>query len=81
MMQSIEEHKGNPKGEAAVMPVGEPRKRHRVQNLAAERRQKMKERTRGKSGSRRKFAAACRKVSHRAKMAWRKRKLVRIGTQ
>jgi hypothetical protein len=34
MMLSIEEHQEIPKGEAAVMSVGELRKRHRVQNLA-----------------------------------------------
>jgi hypothetical protein len=48
MMQSIEEHPDISKGEAAVMPVGEPRKWRRIRNVAAERRQKMKERTRGK---------------------------------
>jgi hypothetical protein len=36
MMQSIEERQEIPKEEAAVMPVGEPRKRRRVYNLAAE---------------------------------------------
>jgi hypothetical protein len=36
----------------------------------------MKERTRGNSGSRRK-SAGCRKVFRSAKVAWRKRKLVR----
>jgi hypothetical protein len=36
MMQSIEEHQEIPKEDAAVMPVGEPRKQHRVCNLAAE---------------------------------------------
>jgi hypothetical protein len=77
MMQSIEEHQENPKGEAAVMPVGGPRKRRKVRNLAAERRQKRKERTRGYIGSRRKLAAACRKVSRRAKVARRKRNLFR----
>jgi hypothetical protein len=41
-MQSIEEHQDIPKGEAAVMPVGEPRKRRKVCNLAAELRQKRK---------------------------------------
>jgi hypothetical protein len=76
-MQSTEEHQEIPKGEAAAMPVGEPRKRRRVRNLAAERRQKRKERTRGNRGSRRKSAAACRKVSRRAKVAWHKRNLVR----
>jgi hypothetical protein len=49
MMQSTEEHQEIPKGEAAMMPVGEPRKRRRVQSLAAERHQKWKERTWGKS--------------------------------
>jgi hypothetical protein len=64
------------------MPDGEPRKRRRVCNLATERGHNRKERTRGKSGYRRKSAAACRKVSRRAKVAWRKRKLVRrTGTQ
>jgi hypothetical protein len=82
MMQSTEEHQEIPKGEAAVMQVGEPRKRYKIRNLAAERRQKRKERTGGNRGSRRKSAAACRKVSRRAKVAWRKRKLVRrSGTQ
>jgi hypothetical protein len=42
MMQSTEEHQEIPKGEAAVMPVGEPRKRRRVRSLAGERRQKRK---------------------------------------
>jgi hypothetical protein len=63
MMQSKGEHQEITKGEAAVMPVGEPRKRRRVCNLAAERRQKRKERTRGYRGSRRKSAAACKRVS------------------
>jgi hypothetical protein len=72
MMQSTEEHQEITKGEAAVMLVGEPRKRCRVRNLAAERCQKRKERTRGNRGSRRKSAAACRKVSHRAKVVWHK---------
>jgi hypothetical protein len=67
MMQSIKENQEIPKGEAAVMPVGEPRKRRRVRNLAAEGRRKRKERTRGYRGSRKKSAAACRKVSCRAK--------------
>jgi hypothetical protein len=48
MMQSIEEHQENPKGEAAVMPVGGLRKRCRVCNLAMECHQKRKERTWGK---------------------------------
>jgi hypothetical protein len=58
MVQFTEDHQEIPNGEAAVMAVGEPMKRHRVRNPAAERRQKMKERTQEKSGSRRKSAAA-----------------------
>jgi hypothetical protein len=82
MMQTTEEHQEIPKGEAAVMPVGEPRKRCRVRSLAAERGQKRKERTRGNRGSRRKSAAACRKVSHCARVAWHRKSVVRnIGTQ
>jgi hypothetical protein len=81
-IESVMEQQEIPKEEAAVMPVREPRKRRRVRNLSAERRQKMKERTRGKSGPRKKSAAACRKVSRHAKVTWQKRKLVRrIGTQ
>jgi hypothetical protein len=77
LMQSIKEHQDNPKGEAAVMPMGEPRKRRRVRNLDAERRQKNKGRTRENGGSRRKLAAACKKVSRRTKVAWQKRNLFR----
>jgi hypothetical protein len=65
-----------------VTPVGEPRKRRRVQNLAAERRQKRKENTQGNRGSRKKLATTCRKVSRCAKVAWRKRNLLRkVQTQ
>jgi hypothetical protein len=82
MMQSAEEHQEFTKKDAAVIPVGEPRKRRRVRNLAAERRQKQKERIRTTCESRRKSAATCRKVYRRAKVAWRKRNLIRkSGTQ
>jgi hypothetical protein len=74
MMQSTEEHHEIPKGEAAVMPVGGPRKRRRVCNLAAERLQKMKDRTQGYCGSRRELAAACGKVSRCAKVARHKKR-------
>jgi hypothetical protein len=63
MMQSIEEHQEISKEEITVMSVGELRKRRRVCNLAAERRQKRNERTWGNRGCRRKSAAACRKMS------------------
>jgi hypothetical protein len=69
MMHAIEEHQGIPKEDTTLMPVVESRKRHRVQNSATEHHQKRKERTRGISGSRRKSAAAGRKVSCRAKVA------------
>jgi hypothetical protein len=82
MMQSTEEHQEIPKGEAAVMPVGEPRKRCRVRSMAAERCQKREERTWGNNGSRRKSAATCRKVSRCARVAWHRKSVVRkIGTQ
>jgi hypothetical protein len=82
MMQSIEEHQEIPKGEDAVMPVGEPRKRRRVRNLATERRQKQKERIRTSCESKSRSTVACRKVSRHAKVAWRKRNLFRtVQTQ
>jgi hypothetical protein len=74
-MESLTEHEKIPTEDAVVMAVGGPRKRLRVRNLAAERRQKRKERSRGNSGSRRKSAAACSKVPRHAKVAWRKRNL------
>jgi hypothetical protein len=69
-MESVMEQQEIPKEDTTVMLVGEPRKQRRVCNLAAERRQKRKERTQGNHESRRKLAAACRKMSHCAKVAW-----------
>jgi hypothetical protein len=77
IMQSKEEHQEIPKEDAAGMPVGEPRKRCRVCNLAAEHRQKRKERTRGNRGSRKELAVTHRKVLRRAKAAWCKRNIAR----
>jgi hypothetical protein len=77
MMQSIEEHQEIPKEDAAVMPIGELRKRRRVCNLASERCQKRKEKTRGYRGFRRKSAAACKRVFCRAIEAWCKRNIAR----
>jgi hypothetical protein len=71
--QSVGEHQEVLKEEAAIMPVGEPRKRRRNRNLAVERRQKPKERTRGYCGSRNRVTIADRKVSLRAAVAWRRR--------
>jgi hypothetical protein len=67
--ESVMEHQEILKEDAAVMPVREPRKRRRAQNLGVECRQKRKERTWGNRGPRRKSAAACRKVSRCAKVA------------
>jgi hypothetical protein len=79
--ESIKEQQEIYKEDAAVMPVGEPVKQHRFCNLAMEHHQKRKERTWGYRGSRRKSAAA-RKVSRRAKVAWRKSNLFRnVQTQ
>jgi hypothetical protein len=61
----------------AMMPVGEPRKRRRGGKLIAGRRGKPKKLNRRNCGSRKKLAAACRKVSRYATVAWRKRKLFR----
>jgi hypothetical protein len=77
MMLTIEEYQEIPKRDTAGMPVGGPRKRRRVRNLVEECRQKMRERTQGNYGSRRNSAVACRKVFRRAKVAWRKRNLIR----
>jgi hypothetical protein len=77
MMQSAEEHQEFPKEDAAVMPVRGLKKRRRDRNLAAGRRQKPKKRIRASCESKRRSAAACRKVSRRARVAWRKRNVVR----
>jgi hypothetical protein len=70
MMQPMEEHQGILKEDAVVMPVGEPRKQHRVWKLAAKHRQKIKDRTRAIHGYRK-------KVSRHATVAWRKRNITR----
>jgi hypothetical protein len=63
--------------DAAVKSSGTMKKRQWGQQLAAERHGEPKELTRGNCGSRRKLAAACRKVSRRARVAWRKRNIDR----
>jgi hypothetical protein len=77
MTQSIEEHQDVPNEDVTVMPVKGLKKRRRVWKSTAERRGEPKELNQGNCGSRRKLDAACRKVSHRATVAWRKRKLFR----
>jgi hypothetical protein len=63
-MESESEHREVPKEDAIVKPVKGRKKRH-------------KELTRGDCGSRRKLAAACRKVSRHAEVARRKRNVFR----
>jgi hypothetical protein len=64
------------------MPVGGLKKRRRDRNLAAGRRQRPKRRIQASCESKRKLAAACRKITRRATVAWRKRKVFRrIGTE
>jgi hypothetical protein len=76
-MQSESEHREVPKEYAAVKPVRGRKKRHRGRHLAAGRRGEPKELAQGDCGSRRKLAAACRKVSCRARVAWHRRNIVR----
>jgi hypothetical protein len=71
-MQSMEEHQEIPMEDAAVMPVEGLRKRRRDRNLAAERRQKPKERIQATCESRRRLAVTDKKSTRRATVAWRK---------
>jgi hypothetical protein len=77
MMQSVGEHQEVPKGEAAVMVVGGLRKRRRDLNLAAERRQKPKERTWGYCGSQKRVTVDGRRMICCAGVAWLRRGVVR----
>jgi hypothetical protein len=62
-----------PVEDAVVKPVNGRKKRHRGKKQAAGRCDEPEELTRGICGSRRKLAAACRKVSRRATVARRRR--------
>jgi hypothetical protein len=77
MMQSTENHQEIPKGEAAVIPVKGWKKQRRARKPAAGRRGEPNELTRSDCGSGKHLAAACRKVSRCATVAWRKRNVVR----
>jgi hypothetical protein len=66
------EHLEAPKEHAAVKPVGGLRKWHRGWNLAPECHHKPGEWTQGNFGSRRKLATACRGMTRRAEVAWRR---------
>jgi hypothetical protein len=77
MMQSVEEHQDVTTEGVVVRAVKRLKKRHRGRKSTAGRRGEPKELTRVNCGSRKKLATACRKVSRRATVAWRKRKLFR----
>jgi hypothetical protein len=77
MMQSVEEHQEIPMEYAAVIAVGGLRKRCRDRNLAAGCHQKPKKSMQASCESKRRSAATCRKVSHHARVAWRKRPIFR----
>jgi hypothetical protein len=82
MMQSVAEHQVSPKEDAVVKPVKGRKKRHRSRKPTAGRRGEPKELTRSDCGSGKKLAAACRKVSSYATVAWSKINLSRkIGNQ
>jgi hypothetical protein len=76
--EAVVERQEVPKEDAPVAKtVNERRKWHRGRKLTAGRRGEPKELIREDCGSRRKLAAACRKVSRRAKVARRKRNVCR----
>jgi hypothetical protein len=77
MMQSVGENQEITKEEAAVMPVGGLRRRRRDRNVSAGRRQKPKRRIQASLISRKRLTIAGRKVSRRARVAWRKRNIAR----
>jgi hypothetical protein len=68
-MQSVDENQEVPSENAVVKSVKERKKLRRGRNSTAERRGEPKELTRGNCESRRKLAAACRKVSRHATVA------------
>jgi hypothetical protein len=77
VMQSAEEHQQVPNEDAMVIPVRIRKRWHRGREEAAGRRGEPKELNQGDRGSQEKLAAACRKASCRAKVAWRKRNVFR----
>jgi hypothetical protein len=76
-LESESEHREVPNEDAIVKPVRGRKKPHRGRKQAAGRRGEPEELTRGDCRSREKLAAACRKVSRRATVAWRKRNIFR----
>jgi hypothetical protein len=72
-MESEAAQRQVPREDTAIMPVGEPRKRRRDRNLAAECRQKKQERAQSKDGCRKNLVAA--HTTSRAVVARRRRTL------
>jgi hypothetical protein len=70
-------HEEVPMEDAAVMPVGGLRKQRRGRKQAAGRCEEPEKLNREICGSREKLAAACRKLSRRATVAWRKNNILR----
>jgi hypothetical protein len=77
IMKSAEEHQDVSSEDVVVGPVKGLKKRRRGRKSTAGRRGEPEKLNRGNCGSRKKLAAACRKVSRHATVAWRKRKLFR----
>jgi hypothetical protein len=74
MMQSRGEYQDVPREGAVVMPVKGQKKRCRVQKLAVEHRQKLKEVTQEYCGSRSRVTVATKRTSRHATVAWQKKK-------
>jgi hypothetical protein len=81
LMQFAEEHQDISSEDVVVGPVKGLKKRRRGRKQTVRRRREHKKLNRGNYGSREKLAAAWRKVSRRATVAWLKRNLFRSGTQ
>jgi hypothetical protein len=77
MMEFEVEHREAPEEDTIVKPVEGQNKQHRGQKQAAGRHGEPKELNRGICGSQKKLAAAWRKVSCHATVAWHKRKILR----
>jgi hypothetical protein len=76
-MQSVAEHQEVPKEEAAVMPVGGPRKRRRDKYLAAGHCEKPKGRIQASCESQKQLTVAGRKMTHCVRVAWHRENVIR----
>jgi hypothetical protein len=76
-MQFVAEHQEIPKEEAVVRSVGGLRKRRRDRNLATGRRQKPKGRIQASCESQKRLAVAGKKMTRRARVAWRRKNVVK----